>query len=184
MQGSPGAAAWHDEHVYFGRLLEVLGREADRFAAGLRANLSLVLGIIEYLREYSDRYHHPREDAAFAILEQRMPHLRGQFAHLRQQHQVIAAAGEGLARCVGRTIEGAIDLRGELVAAARLYILYYRHHIVTEEREAVWRAARTLGAGDWQAIIDSVPVVSDPLFGATPRERYRQIVRPLDRTPT
>lgn len=183
MHGSPGAAAWHDEHVHFGRLLDLLDLGIERLAGGQRAAAAPALEIIEYLREYSDRYHHPREDAAFAILERRMPRLGPQFARLREQHGVIAQAGERLERQIRTMAGGSAAARAaELAAAAKLYGLYYRHHIATEETEAVWRAARTLTADEWQAVVDSVPVVFDPRFGATPRERYRGMLQSLEAT--
>lgn len=64
-------AAWHDEHVYFGRLLKLLGKELDVFHGGERPNYELMLDIVGYLRDYGDQYHHPREDEAYARLARR-----------------------------------------------------------------------------------------------------------------
>ena len=52
--------------------------------------------------------------------------------------------------------------------------------------EVVWRAVTALSPVDWQAVADSVGVAFDPLFGATPRERYRELLGSLrgpQRTP-
>lgn len=184
MQVSPGAGAWHEEHVYFGRLLDLLDSEVEVFAAGERPDYALMLEIIDYLREYSDRYHHPREDAAFAILGRRMPRLGPQLERLQQQHRVIAQAGEALARYLAQALDGASLARSEVEAAAAVYVLYYRHHIVTEESEAVWRAATALTVAEWQAIDDRVGPVFDPLFGASPHERYRQLLAQLAASPS
>lgn len=179
MQSPPSVAAWREEHVYFGRLLDLLESEVQMFAAGERPNYPLMLEIIEYLREYADRYHHPREDTAFALLERRLPRLGPQLARLRQQHRVIARAGETLAGCLEETADGARPGRSEVEAAAATYVLYYRHHIATEESEAVWRAAATLTPDEWQVVADSAAVIFDPLFGATPSERYHEILQHL-----
>ena len=179
MQSPPGVVAWREEHVYFGRLLDLLESEIALFAAGERPNYALMLEIIDYLREYADRYHHPREDTAFAILERRLPHLGPQLARLRQQHRVIARAGATLAGYLEDTVDGGTLARSEVEAAAATYVLYYRHHIATEESEAVWRAAATMTAAEWQAVADSATVIFDPLFGATPNERYHEILHHL-----
>jgi hemerythrin-like domain-containing protein len=179
MQDAPGAMAWREEHVYFGRLLDLLESEIAVFAAGEPPSYALMLDIIEYLREYADRYHHPREDTAFGLLERRLPHLGPQLARLRQQHRVIARAGEALAGYLEDAVGGVLVARAEVEAAAATYVLYYRHHIATEESEAVWRAAATLTPAEWQAVADSATVIFDPLFGATPHERYHELLQHL-----
>lgn len=179
MLSQPGVAAWREEHLYFGRLLDLLESEIAVLAAGERPHYALMLEIIEYLREYADRYHHPREDKAFALLERRLPRLAPQLARLRQQHRVIARAGEALAGYLEDALDGGLVARSEVEAAAATYVLYYRHHIATEESEAVWRAAATLTADEWQSVADSATVVFDPLFGATPNERYHEILHHL-----
>lgn len=70
-------------------------------------------------------------------------------------------------------------LESEVEAAAATYVLYYRNHIATEESEAVSRAAATLTTGEWQAVADSAAVIFDPLFGANPQERYRELLHYL-----
>jgi len=87
---------WHTEHQYFKRLLAILQREVAGFHAGQRPNYELMENILSYLREYSDRFHHPREDVAFACLEEHCPDLAPVLSELRLEHRVIANAGEKL----------------------------------------------------------------------------------------
>src|SRR5512134_3005807 len=89
-------SAWHAEHVYFAHLLDLLQRELDVFHGGGRPNYELAQDIITYLRDYGDRFHHPREDRVFERLAKRFPDLELVIARLRQQHRVIAASGESL----------------------------------------------------------------------------------------
>mgnify|MGYP000984507709 CR=1 FL=1 len=64
---------WHEEHMYFHRLLELLRHEVDQLALGETPNYALMLDIIDYLRDYSDHVHHPREDAVFRRLARYCP---------------------------------------------------------------------------------------------------------------
>src|SRR5690349_6124969 len=89
-------AAWHTEHVYFNQLLNLLHKEVDVFHTGERPNYELMLDIVSYLRDYTDRVHHPREDVAFARLAKRCPELQLDLARLAQEHRVVAQAGETL----------------------------------------------------------------------------------------
>src|SRR5262245_4978953 len=101
-------ARWHDEHAYFRRLLELLHRQVEAFPRGQRPNYELMLDIISYLREYSDGVHHPREDVAFAILERRRPEMALPLARLRQEHRVIAHAGDVFSGLLNAALEDAV----------------------------------------------------------------------------
>ena len=171
--------AWHTEHLYFGRLLDRLQRELDFFALGERPNYALILDILAYLGEFCDRVHHPREDAAFACLALRFPHLQLPLARLQQEHRVIAHAGEALRAQIAAIVDGAFVSRAEVEAAAATYLVYYRNHIEHEEREILGRAEAALTEEDWAAVRNAAPHGADPLFGAAPQERFRQLRREI-----
>lgn len=170
-------AAWHEEHVYFNQLLGLLKKELDVFHAGERPNYELMLDIISYLRDYSDQYHHPREDEAFARLAEKCPDLERPLARLRQEHRVIAGAGETLRKYLADAVEGAFIRRSDIEVAAATYLVYYGNHIAKEEEDVLTRAAKVLSAQDWEAVKNAAPAVRDPLFGASPEARYRELRR-------
>ncbi|HXM80705.1 MAG TPA: hemerythrin domain-containing protein [Burkholderiales bacterium] len=170
-------AAWHTEHVYFGRLLDLLQQQVEVFHTGERPNYEAMFDIIEYLRHYTDRVHHPREDAAFAFLAQRRPGMQLELEHLSQEHRVLAQAGEMLLKYLNEIVEGAVVPRAQVEATAATYVLYYRSHIATEEKEVLRRAAESLTPEEWAAVAQAVPAGHDPLFGASPEERYKELRR-------
>ena len=178
MQASP-SAAWHTEHEYFQRLLTLLQGELELFHRGERPGYELMLDILAYLREYGDAFHHPREDEAFARLEKRRPDLAGDLARLRQEHRVIARAGERLVELLNEALDGALLARAEVEVAAATYLVYYRSHIAKEEETVLAAAAQSLAPEDWEAVRRAVSAPADPLFGAAPQERYRELARRL-----
>jgi len=171
--------AWHTEHVYFNQLLGLLHKQVDLFHGGGLPNYELVLDIITYLREYSDKVHHPREDVAFARLAKRCPDLKLALDRLGQEHRVIAHAGETLGRLIQAVIGGAVIPRAEVEVAAATYLVYYGNHIAKEEEDVLTRAAKVLTAEDWDAVRNAVPVMHDPLFGRETAERYRELRRQI-----
>jgi hemerythrin-like domain-containing protein len=173
-------AIWHTEHLYFRRLLDLLDRQVGVFDNGQRPNYEAMLDIITYLREYSDRYHHPREDVAFARLARHHPQLEPVLARLRQEHRVIATAGEALAALLASILDGSIVERSQLEAAAVTYLVYYGSHIDREEEDILTLAARSMTEEDWRAVRDAVPSSPDPLFGGSPGQHYRALRRLLD----
>ena len=170
---------WHTEHAYFKRLLDLLHHQVTVFGTGQRPNYELMENILSYLRDYSDRFHHPREDVAFACLEEHCPDLAPTLTQLRQEHRVIANAGEKLLAQLEAILDEAILPRTEVEAAAATYLVYYRSHIEHEEREILGRAAAALSDEDWEAVRTAAPHGEDPLFGAAPDERFRQLRREI-----
>lgn len=170
-------AAWREEHAYFSRLLGLLRGELDVLHAGGEPNYALIQAIVSYLREYGDRVHHPREDAAFARLAQYCPEVELVLSRLQQQHRVIAHAGDALSAHIAAALEGAIVPRDQIEAAAATYLVYYENHIATEDNAVLPRAGRHLTAADWEAVRAAAPAVPDPLFGPDPQQRFRELRR-------
>lgn len=171
--------SWHREHEYFRRLLALLHKQLDVFHGGERPNYELMLDIVSYLREYSDRFHHPREDVAFVRLALRAPELALPLARLKQEHRVIAHAGEALVNHLDAILGGAVVPRAEVEMAIATYLVYYGNHIAKEEEDVLARAASLLGPEDWAAVKDAAPQVQDPLFGDKPEERFRNLRRQI-----
>lgn len=150
-------AMWHSDHVRFSRLLDMLEEEIARFHAGESPDYDRMHDIVQWLREYSDTTHHPREDVAFERMAARDPSLRLQINRLLQEHRVIAHAGQALLELLDGAAGGSTIPRADIEAAAATYLVYYRNHMATEEREMLPRAARLLGDADWQAVAAAVP---------------------------
>ena len=174
-------AAWHEEHVYFRRLLDLLRREVEVFHTDERPNYELMLDIISYLRDYSDRFHHTREDVAFDRLVQRFPDVELPLARLRQEHRVIAHAGDILRKYLETVLDGTLVPVVDIEVAAATYLIYYGNHIAKEEEDVLPRAAQALTQDDWEAVRVAVPTRHDPLFGEHPEEGYRELRRKISR---
>jgi hemerythrin-like domain-containing protein len=170
--------AWRKEHEYFARLLSLLQKQVDVFHAGGEPKYALMQDIVSYLREYSDRFHHPREDVAFERLALGSPELQLVVARLQQEHRVIAHAGAMLLEQIEAVLAGEILPREQLEAAAATYLVYYQNHIRTEDTKILTRAGE-LSPADWEAVRSAVPIGPDPLFGVNPQERFRELRRQI-----
>lgn len=169
--------AWHEEHAYFKRMLALLRREMDVFATGHTPNYALMLDILEYLRDWADRYHHPREDEVFRRLVRLAPDRELPVARLRQEHRVIAHAGETLRRLLEEAAADAMVPRAEVEVAAATYLVYYGNHIATEDEDLIPLADRLLGPQDWVAAKDAVAGAADPVRSAQAGARFAELRR-------
>ena len=168
-------ALWHDEHNYFRRLLGLLHSQVDVFHTGEQPNYELMLDIVSYLREYTDQVHHPREDVAYTRLARRRPDLSLVLERLKQEHRVIAHAGDTLRQLLQAVIGGAIVARAEVEMAAATYLVFYGNHIAKEEEDVLSRAAQSLADEDWDDVRRAVPAQNDPLTHDRTDARYREL---------
>jgi len=168
---------WHAEYASFSRLLDILEKQLEEFHAAGKPNYGLMTDIVSYLRHFPDLHHHPREDAAFAMIAKRDPAMKVPLARLQQEHRVIASAGEDLLRALNEVESDALVARAAVEAIAAVYLVYYRHHIANEEREVLPRAKKLLDDKDWEAVAAAAPAGRDPLFGEEGDTGYRELRR-------
>jgi len=172
---------WHAEHTVFSKLLGILEKEVDVFHQGGQPNYDLMVDIVTYLRHFPDLHHHPREDKAFEILGARDPSLGIPLERLRQEHRVIAAAGEELLKTLSDAASDTLISRASVEAVAAMYLVYYRHHIASEEEDVLPRARQLMSPQDWRAIESVEPAGQDPLFGSNGEVGYRELRRHIAR---
>lgn len=168
-------AMWRTEHERFAQLLDFLERQMEAFHAGRQPHYALMREVVHYLHHYGDVSHHPREDVAFARLVVRSPGLGMVISRLLQEHRVIAVAGDALLGYLDDILNDVIIERDAVEAVAATYLVYYRHHLASEEREIFPRAAQLLTAADWAEVADAVATIPDPLFGKQVDARYRAL---------
>ena len=168
-------AQWHADHIVFARILDLFEVQVEAFHAGERPNYELMTDIVDYLRQYGDRFHHPREEAAFNRLVERDPDMRMPVNRLLQEHRVIAQAGDEILARLGEVADDAMTERAAVEAAAATYLVYYRHHLSTEEGKVMPRARALFTSDDWAAVTAAMGEAPDPLSGADFDERYRAL---------
>jgi hemerythrin-like domain-containing protein len=176
---SDSIALWHAEHRHFARLLDLLEQQAVAFHADDGPNYELMLDVVSYLRYFPDRYHHPREDVAYARLVKRDPGMKPLIEQMLQEHRVIAAAGTELLSYLQQVVDEVVIERAKVEAAVATYLVYYRRHLALEDRDIVPRAEQLLTLQDWQAVVAANPAGPDPLFGEDCEPRYRELRRQI-----
>jgi hemerythrin-like domain-containing protein len=174
---SASIAFWRAEHAAFAHLLDLLEKNLVAFHTGERPDYDLMLDILQYLRHFPDRYHHPREDVAFDCLVKRDPGLLALVDHLKEEHRLIATAGDRLQQLLTEASQGAIVARENIESAAQEYLVDYRRHIASEELTVMPRAVALLKDEDWALVAHAVPAALDPLFGEEADNSYRELRR-------
>ena len=170
---------WKTEHDNFIRLLDVIDTQIARFHDGMRPDYELMLDVMHYMTHYPDRYHHPREDGAYAAVLDYAPQLRDTAAQLAEQHIRIARCGEQLVEDLGAIIDGAVMPRAKVEADAAAYTGLMREHMQQEQAQIYPAVEQHLTPADWLLIDARIYFIDDPIFGERVEARYRNLHREI-----
>ena len=166
---------WHLDHLNFGILLNLLEEQLAQFHEGRTPNYDMILDIMYYMTHYSDAFHHPKEDLAFAFIRKRAPESGAEIDKLIRQHAELKQAGAALMRDLDDIVNGSTLLRERVETATKTYLTIFRRHMRLEETKILPLAADVLFPSDWLSIDEAVSRINDPVFGAHPEERYRNL---------
>lgn len=137
----------------------------------------LFTAIFDYIEQFSDQMHHPKEDRyLFATLLERAPDAaRGVIDELQREHRgtdrILSQLRNGLHDCVA-------DFDGQRQAFSqqlRDYSQSVRDHINKEEGVVIPLARQHLTEADWERINQAFAENQDPLFGDAAEERFRNL---------
>jgi len=169
------------EHIDFAKLLDLLEAQIGLFHRGEELDYNLMVDIFYYMTHYPDRFHHPKEDLAFAKLTERDSSTRPAVEELARQHRVIAASGSRFLDNLNAALAGAVLTRESVEIPGVEYVTFYRSHMKMEERELFPVARTLLRDDDWAQIDVAIHSTEDPLFGPQVEERFRVIHQQIAR---
>jgi branched-chain amino acid transport system ATP-binding protein len=167
-----------DEHRSLAAVLNGLCAVASEIREGrLAREPTLLQAMIDYIRQFPERLHHPKEDEQlFRLLRLRAPELAPVLDGLVEEH----ARGAQLLDRLGSALRGleAGELPFDaLDQAIRAYAELEWSHMRTEEREVLPAAERSLTPGDWDEVDAAFGSNRDPLSGMDPQRELRELFR-------
>lgn len=162
-----------DEHTYQLRVFRLLEKQVAALNLGQQPDYEVMHGVMRYMTQYPDRFHHPKEDLVFDKLVQRDPASVPEVHHLLEDHvQILARGAELLAlidRC--RADPAAADTLA-LRKSAHAYIGRLRRHMDVEELRLFPRARQVLRPRDWAEVEERMKPILDPVFGAATADEF------------
>ena len=170
-------AALELDHANIAKLLEILESEILAIEVGKTPDYPLMQDIMRYMAQYSDRFHHPKEDLIFAQLLKRNPGVRADVEDLIKEHVVIGLAGQEFAGLLRSSGVDSVALREQIGTSGFDYIRALREHMIREERELFPLAMEVLTQKEWQVIDEAVNAIDDPLFDEMTADDYQRLYR-------
>ena len=143
---------------------------------GAAPDFELLEAMVRYIDTFSERFHHPKEDAyLFKLLRLRCPSAAPLLDRLTQEHQAGAEKLRGLHRALNRYRESGTAALPEFAARAAGFAAFHWDHMRLEENEALPLAKAHLTRGDWETIDAAFLGHSDPLLGAERGAEYQDL---------
>lgn len=161
-----------EEHTAIAAVLYSLQHVVRRIGEGEAPNFRLLHAILDYIVEYPERWHHPKEDRfLFRILRERSadaaPIIDGLEAEHRSGAQLINDLTQTLVRYEQRGEKELPAFRD----AVEAYADFHWKHMSKEEDVLLPLAEKALTESDWDTIAEAFRENDNPLFGLKPKEQ-------------
>lgn len=159
------------EHRNLMRVVNTFDAVLRAVEAGRDPDFALLDAIVDYLKTFTDRYHHPKEDLyLFAALRAQSPDAHAILDELEAEHGQCYAATDGLAKALEAYRAGAPGGREGFAEAAKAYRHLQLRHLQKEEGVVMPMARAALTAEDWARINAAFADNHDPLFSPEAQE--------------
>jgi len=165
------------DHANITKLLELIESEILAIEVGKTPGYPLMQDVMRYIAQYSDRFHHPKEDLIYAQLLKRDLEVRAEVEDIIEEHVLIGLAGREFTVLLRASGVDSVDVREQLGIAGFAYIRALRKHMSREESTLFPLAQEVLTEKDWRAIDDAVNAIDDPLFDEMTADDYQRLYR-------
>ncbi len=165
----------HTDHVNFSRLLALLDQQEALLRDGELPDFEMMLDTIDYLQNYADLYHHPREDLIFRFFQERSDVAHEAIDELRRQHRVLWESTNRLRHAIDGILHGEIVPKSDFVEQLASYSSEQREHLNEEEGYILPLLKQAFSPVDWEELNRSLPFRADPLFGPSVEQQYRAL---------
>lgn len=174
------------EHANMAKLLTILERQIAIFDAGGSPDYDIITGVVDYLNDWSDKWHHPKEDLLLEKLRLRDPEAAEAVGDLEKDHEALAELTDRFLEAIHEVLQEEELPREQVSQLASEFLNSQRRHMQGEEAVFLPAAERALTPEDWAEIAMQIANPEDPLFGRTVEKRFEALRRDLlelDRAP-
>jgi hemerythrin-like domain-containing protein len=154
-----------EDHKTLCEVIDALETRLPQVSKRDPETLDLLANLIDYIAEYPDRVHHPREDRIIERLIDKglTPSERTVVELTVSQHAELGAATARMEVDMDALLSKQRDAGVQLDHDARVYLAMQKEHMRREEQQLFPMAVRLFTPADWSEIAAGEPEVPDPL---------------------
>ena len=167
----------HNDHLKMSQLLTILRKKIQRLQQDEKIDYRLIKSVITYLREYSDKYHHPMEDLIYDYYLKYRVVDKELALRLSQEHQLIKEVTVELDELLDMILLDAIVPKELCIEKLTNFVSIESAHLAYEEDQVLPLIEESLTADDWAnlALQWQHKDYNDPLFGSNVAEQYKKL---------
>ena len=175
----------HKDHLNITRLLTLLKQKLAAIRNEQPVSYFLLRDVVDYLREVSDKYHHPKEDMIYDYyLKYRV--VEGEVANrLHEEHARLLDAGTELKEMVEMILMDAVIPLDQFTGKLECFVALQEAHMNYEEGVIFPLLRDTLTEDDWRHLEQNWQnrAIGDPLFGAEVSQNFQALAQRLSLPP-
>jgi hemerythrin-like domain-containing protein len=167
----------HKDHVNITNLLRLLEEKVKLLENDQGVDYRLMKAIITYLRNYSDKYHHPMEDMIYEYyLKYRL--VSDEVSNrLSLEHKLVKEITIELDELLDMILLDAVVPKEQCIEKLNNFIKLQMAHMDYEEQEVLPKIEASLTEKDWQILEQQWQHEGhiDPLFGDKVADEYKKL---------
>ncbi len=171
------------EHRHIAGIMQLFSAQLDAVAKGEMVDTQVIYEVMDYMVQWPDRFHHPREDLIYGRVAELDATAADNVDSLQRDHDEMAARGREVLEAIVGWRAGRVA-GSEVVEQGRRYVQRMYEHMRSEEELVFPQIERILGHDDWRELIqeDRLRPVRDPVFGPRIEREFRNLARKLRRS--
>lgn len=179
----PLMKALRAEHRHMATVLQLFSEQLRSIEGGELVDTHVVYEIMDYIVNWPDRFHHPREDLIYARVAEVDPRAADDVDTLQRDHDLTAKHSRRVLRDIERWRLGKVS-GTVVVKSGRDYIDHVYEHMNLEEKVVFPRIETTLTLQDWRELADDdeLRAVANSIFGPQVQREFRNMSRKLRRS--
>ena len=169
----------HQDHINLSRLLELMELKVQKLKAGDTPNFLLLSELVDYIGNYADQYHHPREDHMYHYFSGRDSALDAHLQKCEAEHMDLKQASKVINETVDAVMHDAVIPMTDFIDQLESFLSRERDHLDYEETIIFPGIEQIAKPNDWEVLEQKLPEPADPLFGEKQGENYRELYKAL-----
>ncbi|WP_415901446.1 hemerythrin domain-containing protein [Neptuniibacter sp. QD29_5] len=172
-------AELHQDHVNLNKLLAILRQKVNQLKAGQQPNFSLMADLIDYISNYADGHHHPREDKMYKCLADRNPDLDQYLFNCAKDHEALKTSSLQLKEAVDGILHDSVMPMDEFACLLDDFVSLQTVHLNFEEGQLFPMIQEMVSDNELTMIEKQLPKQEDPLFGEIKAREYMELYKEL-----
>lgn len=169
----------HREHGYMNRLIAVLEQKLQLLEDEKPINYAIVKEVVDYLQEFSELNHHPKEDL---IYQYYVEHFNDASAieDLVAEHHALAKVTAGFSEVVEMILNDAVIPQHLFMVKLETFVERVKGHLEFENQHILPLLKKNLTEKDWLYLETQWSEQNDPIFGDVVAGKYRHLAARLN----